>query len=72
MAVLLQNWLSPTVLTNAATHDGVDYAAGTATWVDGGLLSNFPVEVFDRSDGQPARWPTPGHHQLRCLAGDLA
>jgi NTE family protein len=30
------------------------------TWVDGGLLSNFPVEVFDRSDGQPSRWPTIG------------
>jgi NTE family protein len=44
----------------AATFDGVDYAAGTVTWVDGGLLSNFPVEVFDRSDGSPARWPTLG------------
>ena len=30
-----------------------------ATWVDGGLLSNFPVELFDRSDGQ-GRWPTFG------------
>jgi NTE family protein len=28
-----------------------------ATWVDGGLLSNFPVELFDRA--QP-RWPTFG------------
>lgn len=44
----------------AASFDGVDYAAGTVTWVDGGLLSNFPVEVFDRSDGSPARWPTLG------------
>jgi NTE family protein len=44
----------------AATFDGVDYPAGTVTWVDGGLLSNFPVEVFDRSDGSPARWPTLG------------
>jgi NTE family protein len=32
----------------------------TATWVDGGLLDNFPVEVFDRTDGTPARWPTIG------------
>jgi NTE family protein len=32
---------------------------GGATWVDGGLLSNFPVELFDRPDGQP-RWPTFG------------
>ncbi|OBK80559.1 patatin-like phospholipase family protein [Mycobacterium sp. 1164985.4] len=29
-----------------------------ATWVDGGLLSNFPVELFDR-DKRP-RWPTFG------------
>jgi NTE family protein len=44
-----------------AHNDGVDnYAAGPVTWVDGGLLSNFPVEVFDRSDGQPSRWPTIG------------
>lgn len=30
-----------------------------ATWVDGGLLSDFPVQLFDRPDGQP-RWPTFG------------
>lgn len=28
--------------------------------VDGGLLSNFPVEVFDRTDGKAPRWPTFG------------
>lgn len=28
--------------------------------VDGGLLSNFPVDLFDRDDGQPARFPTIG------------
>lgn len=28
--------------------------------VDGGMLSNFPIEVFDRTDGQPPRWPTFG------------
>jgi NTE family protein len=33
---------------------------GTCTWVDGGLLQNFPVTVFDRTDGQPNRWPTFG------------
>jgi NTE family protein len=33
---------------------------GTATWVDGGLLSNFPITVFDRTDGRQARWPTWG------------
>ncbi|MFA9445640.1 patatin-like phospholipase family protein [Egicoccus sp. AB-alg6-2] len=34
--------------------------ADTAVLVDGGLLSNFPVDVFDRHDGQPPRWPTIG------------
>ncbi|MCW2613175.1 MAG: patatin-like phospholipase family protein [Frankiales bacterium] len=33
---------------------------GQATWVDGGLLSNFPVELFDRGDGLEPRWPTFG------------
>jgi NTE family protein len=28
--------------------------------VDGGLLSNFPVEIFDREHGNPPRWPTFG------------
>jgi NTE family protein len=33
---------------------------GSCTWVDGGLLQNFPVTVFDRNDDQPPRWPTFG------------
>ena len=34
---------------------------GEPSWlVDGGMLSNFPVEVFDRTDGQPERWETIG------------
>lgn len=32
---------------------------GGAAWVDGGLLSDFPVELFDRPDA-PSRWPTFG------------
>jgi NTE family protein len=35
-------------------------ALGACTWVDGGLLQNFPVTVFDRTDGQANRWPTFG------------
>ena len=35
-------------------------ADGEATWVDGGLLSNFPVELFDRTDAADPRWPTFG------------
>jgi len=34
--------------------------SGTVTWVDGGLLANFPITVFDRTDGQSPRWPTWG------------
>jgi NTE family protein len=30
------------------------------TLVDGGMLSNFPIESFDRNDGNPPRWPTFG------------
>jgi NTE family protein len=33
---------------------------GAVTWVDGGLLSNFPITIFDRTDGEPERWPTWG------------
>lgn len=33
---------------------------GKVTWVDGGLLSNFPITAFDRTDGRPPRWPTWG------------
>jgi NTE family protein len=33
---------------------------GMCTWVDGGLLQNFPVTEFDRTDGKPNRWPTFG------------
>lgn len=33
---------------------------GTSTLVDGGLISNYPIDAFDRADGLPARWPTLG------------
>jgi NTE family protein len=33
---------------------------GTSTLVDGGLLSNYPISIFDRLDGVPPRWPTIG------------
>jgi NTE family protein len=35
-------------------------AHGTATLVDGGLVSNYPVSIFDREDGRVPRWPTIG------------
>jgi NTE family protein len=36
------------------------YKAGTVTWVDGGMLRNFPIGAFDRVDGKAPRWPTIG------------
>jgi NTE family protein len=36
------------------------YDGGTVTWVDGGMLRNFPINAFDRADGLPPRWPTIG------------
>jgi NTE family protein len=36
------------------------YEAGSVTWVDGGMLRNFPIDAFDRVDGGPPRWPTIG------------
>jgi NTE family protein len=35
-------------------------AQGVCIWVDGGMLENFPITVFDRTDGKPSRWPTFG------------
>ena len=36
-------------------------AAGlTSTLVDGGLLSNFPIDSLDRTDGKRPRWPSFG------------
>jgi NTE family protein len=31
-----------------------------STLLDGGVLSNFPVEIFDRTDAASPRWPTFG------------
>lgn len=46
------------------TPDGktipIHHAAGTVTWVDGGMLRNFPINAFDRADGKAPRWPTIG------------
>ena len=33
---------------------------GTSTLVDGAIVSNYPIDMFDREDGAPARWPTIG------------
>lgn len=33
---------------------------GTSTVADGSLLETYPIDVFDRDDGLPGRWPTIG------------
>lgn len=35
-------------------------ATVVSTLVDGGVLSNFPIAMFDRTDDRPPRWPTFG------------
>ena len=53
--------VDPVLLRAAAIHGRDD--AGTKVhsfMVDGGMLSNFPIEVFDRTDGKAPRWPTFG------------
>lgn len=39
---------------------GAKGRAARHTLVDGGMLSNFPIGVFDRNDGGTPRWPTFG------------
>jgi NTE family protein len=39
-------------------RDGLSGAR--TTLVDGGVLSNFPIEIFDRTDAVMPRWPTFG------------
>jgi NTE family protein len=35
-------------------------SGGVVTWIDGALLSNFPITAFDRIDDRSPRWPTWG------------
>jgi NTE family protein len=37
-----------------------DADSSAHTLVDGGVLSNFAIDVFDRRDGETPRWPTFG------------
>ena len=36
------------------------YPSGESLLVDGGLISNYPIDVFDRTDGEQPRWRTLG------------
>ena len=42
-----------------------------ATIVDGGVLSNFAIDIFDRTDGREPRWPTFGVRLLPDLPAGL-
>jgi NTE family protein len=45
---------------------------GQSLLVDGGLISNYPIDIFDRTDGKKARWPTWGVTLIpRLPAGDV-
>jgi NTE family protein len=44
----------------AGTFVDQTYPGGEVTWVDGGMLANFPIDAFDRIDSGPPRWPTIG------------
>jgi NTE family protein len=44
----------------------------SSTLVDGGVLSNFPIDIFDRTDGRPPRWPTFGVKLLPRLPMEAA
>lgn len=53
MSLSIPFYFAPRELSDPVT-------GSTATIVDGGVLSNFPIEIFDRTDGQQPRWPTFG------------
>ena len=46
-------YFDPVVVRHGETGERV-------TLVDGGVLSNYPIEIFDRTDLRPPRWPTLG------------
>lgn len=67
MSLSIPFYFEPCELRNPST-------GSTATIVDGGVLSNFAIEIFDRTDGVPPRWPTFGVRLLPDLPeglGDL-
>jgi NTE family protein len=64
MSLSIPFYFEPCTLRNATS--GRD-----ATVVDGGVLSNFPIEIFDRTDGEESRWPTFGVRLLPDLPEGL-
>ena len=64
MSLSIPFYFAPCELTDPVTRD-------SSTIVDGGVLSNFPIEIFDRTDGRPSRWPTFGIRLLPDLPAGL-
>jgi NTE family protein len=64
MSLSIPFYFEPCTLTNRGTGE-------EATIVDGGVLSNFAIEIFDRTDGQRSRWPTFGVRLLPDLPAGL-
>jgi NTE family protein len=62
MSLSLPLYFAPCTLADART-------GRRSTVVDGGVLSNFPVQVFDRTDDVPPRWPTFGVGVTEALSG---
>jgi len=50
-----------TATVRAILQSPADWAAAREILcTDGGMLSNFPVVIFGRTDNLPPRWPTFG------------
>ncbi|WP_320783378.1 patatin-like phospholipase family protein [Streptomyces sp. CRN 30] len=58
-------YFRPCTLTHRATGE-------QSVIVDGGILSNFAVDTWDRTDGKPARWDTIGVRILPELPAGIA
>jgi NTE family protein len=52
-SIAIPFFYEPVYLTNRRTQE-------SHVLVDGGVLSNFPITVFDRTDSETPRWPTFG------------
>ena len=64
MSLSIPFYFRPCALRHAGTGE-------VATIVDGGVLSNFAIEIFDRTDGRAPRWPTFGVRLLPDLPAGL-
>lgn len=64
MSLSIPFYFEPCTLRNPVT-------GAEATIVDGGVLSNFAIEIFDRTDGREPRWPTFGIRLLPDLPAGL-